>query len=70
MVFNRVFRLLVFATRFVNYCPSNLLPGSVCDWEGVGGVSCVGDHILQDVNTRFLTTFRTNKIATPPQTKN
>ncbi len=40
-------------------------------WLGgvVGVLSCVGDHILQEVNTLFLTRFRTYKIATPPQTK-
>jgi hypothetical protein len=32
-------------------------------------LSCVVDHILQEFNTLFLTTFRTYKIATPPQTK-
>ncbi len=29
----------------------------------------VGDHILQEYKTLFLTRFRTYKIATPPQTK-
>jgi hypothetical protein len=40
-------------------------------WEGMGwGVlSCVGDHILQEFITLFLTRFRAYKIATPPQTK-
>jgi hypothetical protein len=28
-------------------------------------LSCVGDHILQDFNTLFLTRFRIYKIATP-----
>jgi hypothetical protein len=39
---------------------------------GGGGVlSWVGDHVLQESNTLFLTTrFRTYKISTPPQTKN
>jgi hypothetical protein len=37
---------------------------------GGGGVlSCVGDHILQEFNTLFLTKFRTSKIALSPQTK-
>jgi hypothetical protein len=33
---------------------------------GEGGVvlSCVGDHILQEFNTLFLTRFRTYKTAT------
>jgi hypothetical protein len=35
---------------------------------GVGVLSCVGDHILQEVNTLYLTIFRTYKIALPPQT--
>jgi hypothetical protein len=42
-------------------------------WLGGGGswglLSCVGDHILQEFNTLFLTRFITYKIATPPQTK-
>jgi hypothetical protein len=74
-----------FRPSFVNYCPSNLLSGSpplpspakvkvqyiqtVCVSEGVGVLSCVGDHILQELNTLFLTRFRTYKIALPPQTK-
>jgi hypothetical protein len=55
----------------VNYCPSNLLSVSVCDWVGGGGgvLSCVEDHILKEFNTLFLTRFRTYKIAGPPQTK-
>jgi hypothetical protein len=37
---------------------------------GGGGVSSfVVDHILQEFYTLFLTRFRTNKIASPPQTK-
>ncbi len=35
-----------------------------CGW-GLGGVSCVVDHILQEFNTLFLTRFRTYKTATP-----
>jgi hypothetical protein len=43
-------------------------------WLGGGGgggveLCCVGDHILQELNSLFLTRFRTYKIATPPQTK-
>ncbi len=38
-------------------------------WEGVGSVlSLVGDHILQEFNTLYLTRFRTYKIARPLQT--
>jgi hypothetical protein len=29
-------------------------------------LSCVGDHILQEFNTLFLTRFRTYKFALPP----
>ncbi len=32
-------------------------------------LSLVGDHILQEFNTLFLTRFRTYKIDTPSQTK-
>ncbi len=41
----------------------------VCHLEAVGVLNCVGDHILQEFNTLFLTVFKTYKIATPPQTK-
>jgi hypothetical protein len=33
-----------------------------------GGLGGVGDHILQEFNTLYLTRFRTYKIAKPPQT--
>jgi hypothetical protein len=51
-----------------------LYTDSVWLWGGGGrrrrGVlSCVVDHILQKFSTLFLTSFRTYKIATPPQTK-
>jgi hypothetical protein len=38
---------------------------------GGGGwvLSVVGDHILQEFNTLYLTRFRTYKIVKPPQTK-
>jgi hypothetical protein len=40
-----------------------------CVTVGGGGVlNCVVDHFLQEVYTLFLTRFRTNKIASPPQT--
>jgi hypothetical protein len=40
-------------------------------WLRGGGVlSCVVDHILQEVNTLFLTRFRIYKFATPPPNKN
>jgi hypothetical protein len=41
---------------------------AVC--AGGGGVlSAVGDHILQEFNTLYLTSFRPYKIVIPPQTK-
>ncbi len=40
------------------------------EWGGVGVLSCVGDYILQEFNTLFLTRFRTYKIARPPPNKN
>ncbi len=70
-----------FLPSFVNYCPSNLLSGSPppfpkskykiyrkeCGWEGVGRCWIVlGDHILREFNTLFLTRFRTYKIAYHP----
>jgi hypothetical protein len=36
---------------------------------GVGVLNCAVDHILQEFYTLFLTSFRTYKIASPPQTK-
>ncbi len=38
---------------------------TVCGWEGVGVLIPVGDHILQEFNTLYLTRFRTYKIARP-----
>ncbi len=46
--------------------------GVYTQWlEGGGGVvlSPVGDHILEEFNTLYLTRFRTYKIDTPAQTK-
>ena len=40
-----------------------------CGGEGRGVLSWVVDHILQEFNTLFLTSFRTYKIPTSPQTK-
>jgi hypothetical protein len=40
-----------------------------CGGGGGGGLKRTVDHILQEFYTLFLTRFRTNKIATPPQTK-
>jgi hypothetical protein len=36
---------------------------------GVGVLSCVGDHILQEFNTLYLPRFGTYKIVLQPQTK-
>jgi hypothetical protein len=42
----------------------------VCGDEGVGWVlSPVGDYILQEFHTLYLTRFRTYKVVRPPQTK-
>jgi hypothetical protein len=81
-MFNRVYRLeiqsvmLVISTPLVNCYPSTFSltsPASVWLWEwggwGFWVLSCVVDHILQEFNAKFLTRFRTYKIATPPQTK-
>ncbi len=40
-------------------------------WLGGGGgvLSLVGDHILQEFNTLYLTRLRSYKIARPPETK-
>jgi hypothetical protein len=73
--------MLVFSTKLL----SNLLSGSpspLCQsteyiasvWlgggKGGGGVlSPVGDHILREFRTLYLTRFRNYKIATPRQTK-
>jgi hypothetical protein len=37
--------------------------------EGGGVLKCTVDHILQEFYTLFLTSLRTYKIASPPQTK-
>jgi hypothetical protein len=72
-----------FRPSFVNCCPSNLLSGSTLPHPfsvskypiniqcvaGRGVWSPVGDHILQEFNTLYLTRFRTFKIARPLQTK-
>jgi hypothetical protein len=48
-------------------CQSTVYKDNV--WLGGrrGVLSCVGDHILQELNTLYLTRFRTYKIARPPQ---
>jgi hypothetical protein len=67
-----------------NCYPSYLLSGStlppsppacvkvqcVAHGRGWGVLSSVGDHILQEFNTLYLTRFRNYKIARPPQIKN
>jgi hypothetical protein len=42
---------------------------TVCGREEVGLFSFVGDHIVQEFNTLFLTRLRIYKIALPPQIK-
>ncbi len=39
---------------------------TLCGWEGVGQSSPLGDHILQEFNTLYLTRYTTYKIARPP----
>jgi hypothetical protein len=81
MVFNTVYRLEIQSVSHVgNFDPScvlsplYLLSQYIQTMCGVGGfgvgvLSCVVDHILQEINTLYLTRLRTYKIATPPQTK-
>ncbi len=66
--------MLVFSTQppslHPSLCQSKVYTDSV--WLGEGGeaLSPVGDHILLEFNTLYLTRFRTYKIARPPpQTK-
>jgi hypothetical protein len=75
--------MLVFYTQLLDYCPSNLLSGSpptplpkikvlyvTGRGGGGGGVEFVLETIFcRSFTTLFLTSFRTYKIATPPQTK-
>jgi hypothetical protein len=62
--------MLVFPTPLVYCCPSTLSETADSVWLwGVGVLSCVVDHIMQEFNTLFLTRVITYKIATPPQTK-
>jgi hypothetical protein len=44
---------------------------TVCGWQGVGvGVlSCVGDHILHEFNTQFLTRLEPTKLLHHPKQK-
>jgi hypothetical protein len=70
-----------FRPSFVNYCPFNLLSGSPLTplprtvytdsvWlVGDGVLSCVEDHILQELDILFLTRFTTYKIAFPSLNK-
>ncbi len=48
------------------YADSGWLGGG----KGGGVLRRVGDHILQEFYTLYLTRFRTYKIAYPPQDKN
>jgi hypothetical protein len=57
--------------------PPSLCQSTVCTCiyrqcvagRGWGVGSSVGDHILHELNTLYLTRFRTYKIARPPQEK-
>jgi hypothetical protein len=69
----------------VAQCPSNFLSFStlppppslvkvqyiqtVCGWEGVGVLSPIGDHNLQEFNTPYVTRFRTYKMLDHPKQK-
>ncbi len=73
LVFNRVYRLgtitpLTFSLVHLPH-PSPLPKVKVQYIQGWRVLGCVGDHILQEFNTLFLTRFRTFKIALSPQTK-
>ncbi len=77
--------MLVFSTPLLNCCPSTYsltsptpppLPKvnvqyiqTVCGCGGGGVLSCVVDHILQEFNTLFLTTFRPTKLLQNPKQK-
>ncbi len=51
-------------------CHSKVYTKTLCGREGVGVLSPVGDNILQEFNTLYLTRFRTYKPQkSPPQTK-
>ncbi len=61
---NRLSVILVFSTQLSPLpCVKVQYIQTVCGWEGVGVLSSVGDHILQEFNTLYLTIFRTYKIA-------
>jgi hypothetical protein len=62
--------LVQLSSLHTSLCQSTAYTDSV--WLGEGGeaLSPVGDHILLEFNTLYLTKFRTYKIARPPpQTK-
>jgi hypothetical protein len=42
---------------------------TMCGWDGLGVLSCVGDHILQEFNTLFLTKFSAYKFLYHPKQK-
>ena len=67
---------MLFASSYSN--PGPPIRARICEYlrspwidsEELFPLSCVGEHILQEFNTLYLTRFRTYKIARPPQTKN
>jgi hypothetical protein len=61
---------LVFSTQLCEL-PKVKVVYTDCVWLGGGGrVFCVGDHILQEFNTLYLTRFTTYKIALTTPNKN
>ena len=51
--------------ELLNLLSGSTLPPSLCQ-RTVGLSSPVGDHILQEFNTLYLTRYTTYKIARPP----
>jgi hypothetical protein len=68
-VFIKVYRLLVMLEFSTQLSPLPCIFRQCVAGRGVGVLSSVGDHILQEFKTLYLTRFRTYKIARPPQTK-
>jgi hypothetical protein len=60
-------RSLTLPSLSPSLCQSTVYTGIV--WLGGGVLNPVGDDILQEFNTLYLTRLKTYKIATPPQTK-
>ncbi len=56
---------LTFSLVQLSPLPPSMSQSTVCDWGGV--LSPVGDHILQEFNTLYMTVFSAYKIARPAQ---